>query len=81
MEQIKPIDLVKRLNAEIGELEDITGDVDRRDFLLSEELWGLENGVYVPVGNLVLPVKVEFDNVFSNKEYMITLWRGLLFNK
>jgi len=51
--RMKPIELAKLLDEPIA---DDSYDVNESSTLLEEELWGLSNGVYTPIGRLSLPV-------------------------
>jgi len=73
MEKIKPIELTRNLNKLVGQTND-KGQIYGNSYTLFEELWGLENGIYVPIGRLALPAIVQVDEVFPGKDYQITLF-------
>ena len=77
IETLKPADLVSRVNDWITlKSADSHGDVFTNKFLLQEEIWGYENGLYVPIGMLNLPVTLVYDDVFEQvtTKHLITLW-------
>ncbi|PIN77295.1 hypothetical protein COV15_02450 [Candidatus Woesearchaeota archaeon CG10_big_fil_rev_8_21_14_0_10_34_12] len=51
---VKPIELVNELESFCS--EDHIGEAEQKYRVLEEELWGLENGIYVSIGKLHLPV-------------------------
>jgi len=77
-EKIKPIELVNILN----EPHPYEGGIEESSAVLEEELWGINNGVYAPIGKLSLPVdykKADNGPGVSSEKGIITVFNNSFF--